>query len=53
MFWGICVAANDDHAEIGEMRTRGPDFLPINDPVIAVSNAACAKAGQIGSRRRF
>src|SRR5690606_1591564 len=47
------IGAQHDHAEVGEVRARGPDLLAIDDPVIAVAHGARAHRRHIRPRRRL
>ena len=47
MFRLIGIGPGDDDAEIREMGARGPDFLPVDNPVIAIAFSAGAQAGDV------
>ncbi|MOA03089.1 hypothetical protein D3C78_1225730 [compost metagenome] len=47
------IAAGDDHAKIGYLGPGGPDFLAIEDPVVAIAHRAQAHTGQVGAGGRL
>ena len=49
----VRIGAHDDDAEVGKMCAGGPDFLAIDNPVIAISLGPCAQRGEIGATGRF
>src|SRR3981081_472931 len=49
----IGIGAGDQQAIVGVVRARGPDFLAVDDPIVAASLRARAQAGDVGAAGRL
>ena len=49
----VRIGPHDDDAEVRQMRARGPDLLPVDDPVIAVALRPRAQRRQVRPARGF
>ena len=47
------IGPGEQHAEIGDMATGGPDLLAVDDPDVAVAHRARRESGEVRSRARL
>src|SRR5260370_9468949 len=53
MLGGVGIGAYHQHAPVGEMRERGPDFLAVDDELVALELGAGAGGGEVRTGVRF
>jgi len=53
MLLGIEIRAHQQKAPIGEMRSRGPHFLAVDEEMVAAIDSARAQAGEVGAGAGF
>ena len=45
----VGIGASEQHAEVGDLRTRGPHLLAVDDPLVAVADRRRGEAGEVGT----
>ncbi len=53
MLWRVPIGACEQETVVGMMRTRGPYFLSVDDPMVTVPICACGRAGEVGAAARL
>ena len=53
VLWRFRVGTCQHDAVIGEVRARGPDFLAIDHPLVAILDGACLDASDVGPGSRL
>src|SRR6185503_12589611 len=49
----VGIGPADDLADVAELRTRRPDLLAVDDPLVAVAHGARLHTGEVGTGRRL
>ena len=45
----VGIGAGQEHADVGDLRARRPDLLPVDDPLVAVLDRRGGEAGEVGA----
>ena len=53
MFWQINIGTSEQNCVIGKLAKAGPNFLTVDDPVVAIAHGASAERSQVAARTRF
>src|SRR5260370_21221942 len=49
VLWRVPIGACEQETVVGMMRTRGPYFLSVDDPMVTVPIRACGRASEVGA----
>ena len=53
MFWRVGVGAREEDYRVGVLGVRGPDLLPVDQPLVALELRSSLQRGEIGSSARL